>query len=73
MTAREDITARGFFREKCYPVSAVISMLEEQKQALSQHDVSGVLPFTKVAKCGKCEILGDIAPCDECFKIGNDH
>ena len=45
----------------------------QQKQALSQHDVSGVLPFTKVAKCGKCEILGDIAPCDECFKNGNDH
>jgi hypothetical protein len=61
------------FIEKCYPVSAVISMLEEQKQALNQHDVSSSLPLTEVVKCGKCELLGDVAPCDECYTKGNDN
>jgi len=26
----------------------------------------------KVCKCGKCEMLGDAAPCDECYRNGNE-
>ena len=33
--------------------------------------VSGELPLMEVAKCGKCEMLGDAAPCDECYRNGN--
>lgn len=38
---------------------------------LPQPDVSGELPLSDVTKCGKCEILGDAAPCDECYRNGN--
>ena len=29
--------------------------------------VSGQLPLSE-KKCGKCEMLGDAAPCDECYR-----
>ena len=33
--------------------------------------VSGELLLTEVSKCGKCEMLGDAALCDECCRNGN--
>lgn len=42
----KDVQPKNFgdFGERCYPASAVIEMLNEQKQALLQCDVSGSLP-----------------------------
>jgi hypothetical protein len=47
------------------------ALVEEQVKNLRKAFVSGELPLTEVAKCGKCDMLGDAAPCDECYRNGN--
>ena len=48
-----------------------LMMVREASKNLVLAHVSGELPLTEVAKCGKCEILGDAAPCDECYRNVN--
>jgi hypothetical protein len=48
-----------------------LMMAKEASKNLVLAPVSGELPLTEVAKCGKCEMLGDAAPCDECYRNGN--
>lgn len=44
--------------------------INTKKKPLQQPLVIGELPLKKT-KCGKCEMLGDAAPCDECYRNGN--
>ena len=48
-----------------------LMMVKEASKNLVLAPVSSELPLTEVAKCGKCEMLGDAAPCDECYRNGN--
>lgn len=54
--------------ERCYPVSAVISMLEEQSKQLRQPLVSGSVAD---AVGRNCQFCGE--PCVECSHKATDH
>ena len=49
----------------------LISMENEVNKNFILSDVSGQLPLSE-KKCGKCEMLGDAAPCDECYRKSNN-
>jgi len=44
---------------------------EHQLKILNIPVVSGSLPLTDNTKCSKCNLLGELAPCDECYFKGN--
>lgn len=70
-TFEKALKANKIVRYQKHFEAVVKSYLEIDNQALRIHDVVGRSEQLPCGECGKCEMLGDAAPCDECYRNGN--
>jgi hypothetical protein len=70
-----NVKASAHIVKSMYDAKEVVRLMagyaEMEVKKFHKSDVSGEFPLSE-KKCGKCEMLGDAAPCDECYrKSGN--
>lgn len=52
-------------------INKLIDWLDKEGENVSKKKLNKYIEDKIVNKCKKCEYLGDLAPCDECYyKIG---